>query len=175
MALATLTTTGRAAIAKAIKERPLHLAWGIGKNEWDAENAELPSLVEATELISEIGRRKVSVVGFVTPSDEGEVVIPVGLGTDGSVNVARYTQVDYPTPYLYVRVNYDFEDASNSVIREIGVFMDTVVHDNLPVGQQYFTPAELENKGLLVAAQIIKPAINRSPSIRQTIEFVLPI
>ena len=30
MALATLTQTGRAAIALAISSRPLHLAWGSG-------------------------------------------------------------------------------------------------------------------------------------------------
>ena len=29
--------------------------------------------------------------------------------------------------------------------------------------------------GLLLAAQIILPRINRSPSVRQTVEFVLPI
>jgi hypothetical protein len=46
----------------------------------------------------------------------------------------------------------------------------------LPPGQQYFIPAEIENPGLLLAAQIILPRINRSPSVRQTVvEFVLPI
>ncbi len=65
MALATLTRTGRAAIAKAILERPLHLAWGTGLEDWDAEDAVLPSLVEATALTHEIGRRAVSTKGFV--------------------------------------------------------------------------------------------------------------
>ena len=37
------------------------------------------------------------------------------------------------------------------------------------------TPDNLKSPGLLVAAQIIVPPINRSPSVRQTIEFVLPI
>ena len=80
-----------------------------------------------------------------------------------------------PSPYLYVRTNYNFEDASNAVIREIGVFMDTELKEDLPPGQRYFTPDNLKSPGLLVAAQIIVPPINRSPSVRQTIEFVLPI
>ena len=46
MSLATLTKTGRAAIALALSARPIHLAWGSGNPEWDAEEAELPSLVE---------------------------------------------------------------------------------------------------------------------------------
>ncbi len=88
---------------------------------------------------------------------------------------ARYAQVEGPTPYIYLRVNYDFADASSAVIREIGVFMDTVTNPDLPPGQFYFTPADLVDAGLLMAAQIIVPPINRSPSVRQTVEFVLPI
>ena len=48
MSLATLTNTGRAAIASAIASRPLHLAWGTGDPAWDADDASLPSLVNAT-------------------------------------------------------------------------------------------------------------------------------
>mgnify|MGYP006878107641 FL=1 len=47
--------------------------------------------------------------------------------------------------------------------------------EGLPEGQRYFTPADLKSPGLLLAAQIILPRINRSPSVRQTVEFVLPI
>ena len=80
-----------------------------------------------------------------------------------------------PSPYLNPRTNSTFEDASNAVIRGIGVFMVKEQTDDLPPGQRYFTPGDLKSPGLLVAVQIIRPAINRSPSVRQTIEFVLPI
>ena len=173
--LATLTKTGRAAIAKAISVRPLHLAWGTGDAAWDAAGAVLPSLVDSTALVCEIGRRTVSSVGFVEPDGAGGIVIPVGIKPDGTVEEARYKQVEGPSPYLYVRVNYDFNDANNAVIREMGVFMDTETKPELPSGQQYFTPSELAVPGMLLAAQIIQPPINRSPSVRQTIEFVLPI
>ena len=176
MSLATLTKTGRAAIALALSSRPIHLAWGSGDPAWDdAANDELPSLVNATALVGELGRRTPASIGFVEPDDDGDIVIPVATGVGGEVQEARYKSVTGPSPYLYVRTNSNCEDASNAVIREIGVFMDTVLKDGLPAGQRYFTLDDLDNPGLLVAAQIISPAINRSPSVRQTIEFVLPI
>lgn len=175
MRLASLTKTGRAAIARAIAERPLHLAWGTGDPAWDDPDADLPSLVDATALVNEVGRRVTSSVGYVVPDDAGNIVIPTGIGADGDVQEARYSSVPGPTPHIYIRVNYNFADASNVIIREVGLFMDTVVKAELPPGQRYFTPAELDSPGLLLAAQIIQPAIQRSPAVRQSIEFVLPI
>lgn len=176
MALATLTKTGRAAIALAISSRPLHLAWGSGDPAWDAEGATLPSLVNSTELVNELGRRTPSHIGFVEPDEAGGIVIPVSAGAEGAVQEARYRLVsDGPTPYLYVQTAFAYADASNAVIREMGLFMDTELKDGLPPGQRYFVPADLKKPGLLLAAQIILPPINRSPSVRQTVEFVLPI
>lgn len=174
--LATLTKSGRAGIAAAIAARPLHLAWGIGLEEWDALDDEaLPSLVEREALFNEIGRRVSSWTGFAEPDDEGGIVVPVGTLPDGSVETARYRQCAEPAPYLFFRVNYDYADASNAVIRELGIFMDTETLPELPAGQMYFSPAELKAPGRLLAAQILRPSILRSPAVRQTIEFVLPI
>ncbi|CAK7044871.1 MAG: hypothetical protein DELT_02986 [Desulfovibrio sp.] len=175
MSLATLTKTGRAAIAKAISTRPLFLAWGTGDPAWDEEGAELPSLVEATLLFNEVGRRIPTTVGFVTPDDDGDIIIPKGRGTNDTVQEARYRRSDEPTPYLYVQTSYEFADASNSVIRELGVFMDGVAVAGLPAGQRYYLPSEVAEPGLLLAAQILQPGINRSPSVRQVIDFVLPL
>ena len=176
MAPATLTQTGRAAITLAIFSRPLHLAWGIGSAAWDAEGATLPSLVSATKLVAEVGRRTPTSIGFVTPDEPGDIVIPVSVGAEGAVQEARYRLVtDGPTPYLYVRTAYNYSEASNAVLREMWLFMDTEFVAGLPEGQRYFVPADLKSPGLLLAAQIITPAINRSPSVRQTVDFVLPI
>ena len=174
MSLATLTNTGRAAIARAIAGRPLHLAWGAGDPAWDAEDATLPSLVDATALTAEVGRRLATAVGYVEPDEEGDIVIPVATGSGTATN-KRYRQVTGPTAYLYIRVNFNFEDASSTIIREVGVFMDTVPAQGLPEGQRYFTPGEISDPGLLLAAEILTPAIARSPSVRQPVEFVLPI
>lgn len=175
MSLATLTKTGRAAMAKAIASRPLHLGWGAGDPAWDEPDAEIPSLIHATALQAELGRRAPASVGFVQPDEAGDVVVPTGWANDGTVEVTRYRQVTEPTPYLYIRVNYDYDNAATAVIREIGLFMDTVTKEGLPPGQRYFGPGDLEDPGLLLAAQILLPPINRSPSVRQSVEFVLPI
>lgn len=177
MALATLTHTGRAAIAYAISKRPLHLAWGSGEASWDASDAALPSLLTATGLVNELGRRTPGTIAFVEPDESGEIVIPISAGAEGAVQEARYRMATSgkPTPYLYLQTHYDYSDASNAVIREMGVFMDTEFAADLPPGQRYFLPADIANPGLLLAAQIILPCINRSPSVRQTVEFVLPI
>lgn len=177
MALATLTHQGRAAIALAMSKRPLHLAWGTGDPAWDADGATLPSLLTATALTHEVGRRTPNRIGFVEPDEAGDIIIPVSAGAEGAVQEARYRLVTdgNPTPFLYIQTNYNYEDASNVVIREMGIFMDTEMIADLPEGQRYFTPAQLASPGLLLAAQIILPAINRSPSVRQTVEFVLPI
>lgn len=173
--LATLTNQGRAAMAKAIAERVLHLAWGIGDPEWDTMNKEdLPSLVNQTALHAEIGRRVPSVVRFCTPDDNGSIVIPVSEN-DGVVEKARYRFSDEPTPYLYIRADYDFEDASNAIIREIALFVDSKPLDSCPEGQLYFKPEELEDKGMMFCAQILAKTINRSVSMRQSVEFVQPI
>lgn len=174
--LATLTNSGRAAIAMAIMDRPLALGWGTGDPAWDAMTEdELPSLVDRESLYNEIGRRIVGSKSFATPDDSGDIVVPVGTMPDGSVEEARYSISHRPTPYIYLRCNYDFSDAANAEIREIGVFMDTQFVEGLPQGQLYFTPSEIENPGELLAMQILRPRILRNPSVRQSIEFVLPI
>lgn len=182
MALATLTRTGRAAIAAALANETLYLAWGGGDPAWDAAAdpqqeaaVALPSLIDATGLVAEVGRRIVSSVGFVTPDVTGSIVIPVSQGADGEVQEARYNPSPTPTPYLHVLTNFDFADAANAVIREMGVFMGGSPQPDLPPGQRYFLPDEMADRGLLLAAQIILPSINRSPNVRQSVEFVLPI
>ena len=90
MALATLTKTGRAAIAAAIANEKLYLAWGSGNTSWDEEGATLPSLVNATALTAEVGRRIVSSVGFATPDDAGGIVIPVSQGAKAKQGLGVY-------------------------------------------------------------------------------------
>ena len=111
MSLATLTKAGRAAIALALSARPIHLAWGSGNPEWD-EEADLPSLVNATALVNRLGRRTPATIGFVEPDDEGDIVIPVATGAGGEVQEARYKSVTGPSPYLYVRTNYNLTPAT---------------------------------------------------------------
>ena len=109
------------------------------------------------------------------PDEAGDIIIPGSVSANDAVQEARYRKSDTPTPYLYIYVQYDYGDASNAVIREYGLFMGTTLTEGLPPGQRYFTPAQVQDTGLLMAVQIVTPPINRSPSVRQSVEFVMPI
>lgn len=215
--VATLTKSGRAAIAATIAQRPIFLGWGTGEEGWDSmADPDLPQLQDCKKLFCEIGRRRASVVGFCEPvedggdssdeigdtgadggtegegetgdeaaarasaavtiqQDDGDIVVPTGTAADGSVETVRYRLKAEPTPYLYIRVNFDFGDAPNDVIREIGIFLNAEPKAGLPAGQMYFVPEEIEKPGELLAMQIVRPKILRSPSVRQILELVLPI
>lgn len=175
LTLATLTTTGRAAIASAIMRQTIHVAWGLGDPAWDGEAAVLPSLVDATALAREVGRRLPTSVDFVKPDENGDIIISKGLGSDGLVQKARYSHSDVPTPYLHFFVQYDFHEAAESIIREVGIFMDSTFIDGLPPGQRYFMPEEISNAGQLLAVQILKPPIHRSAATRQVFDYVFPL
>ena len=72
-----------------------------------------PEDTTRTALIAEVGRRLVEETHFVEADEEGEIVVPTG----------RYRVVAEPSRHLFVRVRFDFEDASTSVIREQGLFV----------------------------------------------------
>ncbi|MCL2458956.1 MAG: hypothetical protein FWF31_08990 [Desulfobulbus sp.] len=176
MSLATVTTTGRAFLAKVLKEQSLHIAWGAGDPAWDdLEDSSLPGLVNVTGLTAELGRRAPSSVGYVLPDDDGAISIPVGMDGQGNVLYQRYTLAETPTPWLYVRCNFDNADAASATIREMGLFGGGVAAQDLPPGQQYFTPDEIEDPGFLIAVEIVRPRFSRSPNVRESYEFVLPL
>ena len=226
--MAILTTSGRAALAAAIKQQPLHLALGEGETSWDTpkeisgafdaenklqtgsthisdvvvksgsttydinddytvnastgtinrvitgfipEGGEVtvsfmanhpPEDTGRTALLREVGRRVVDEVHFVSPDPLGEIVVPTG----------RYTISTAHTNHLFVRVRFDFEDASTSTIREQGLFVGTVTDDTLPVGQKLFIPTQIEDPGILLILQHSVPIV-RQPSTRETFEFVV--
>lgn len=160
--MAVLTTSGRIAMAVAIKARPLFLAWGTGSPDWD--DAPINESLEATELASEVGRVAVSVSGYAVPDPVGIIEVPTG----------KFSLSETPTNHLYLRFDYGFADAADQVIREAGLFIDTEIVSGLPAGQRYFTPAEVVIPGSLVALEHF-PAVIRSPLVRQQFEFVLTI
>lgn len=174
--MATLTICGRSAIAEALAEKPIYLAWGEGDIAWDGlPDGDLPPLAGRTALFGEIGRRLCESVSFAEPDNEGDISVPVALLPDGTVELARYVRKTEPTPYLYFNVKYDFADAATATIRELGIFRGGAPDPALPAGQRYFRPEQMIDQGKLLAIQIIRPSILRSPSVRQVISFVLPV
>ncbi len=158
--MAILVNSGRAAAAAAIRSQSIHMAWGSGDADWDSNPVDEDS--EATALVNEIGRRRATQVSYCMPDDQGELVVPTG----------RFTSSLTPTKYLYMRFSFDFTDASASTIREVAVFSGTTPGSEVPAGQDYLVPAEVQDPGLMLALEHIDPLV-RSAAIRQQFEFVI--
>tara|TARA_Y100000031_G_scaffold156211_1_gene209784 strand:+ start:861 stop:1343 length:483 start_codon:yes stop_codon:yes gene_type:complete len=158
--MSVLVNEGRAAIATAIANRPLHLAWGEGDPTWDDNNPPAPP-VDTNVLESEVGRRALHSWEYCTPDENGDIQTTTG----------RYSISADPTPHLYLSFKYDYEDASDKVIREAAVFMDTEFVAGLPAGQKYFQAAQVTNAGLMLSLERLY--IPRTPSSRETIDLVI--
>lgn len=160
--MATFPNSGRIALAESIANETLHLAWGTGDGSWTTPPTEDAN---ATALLNEVGRRTVSAVSYVTPSDTGEIVLPDGGKFTASVSHTRH---------LLLTINFDYPDASSSVIRELAVFIGTQVAAGLPIGQQYFTPGQVTNPGRMLHLENIAP-LYRSPAIAQSFQIVITL
>ena len=172
--MAILTATGRVAIAKAIAAQPIHLGWGTGDPAWDTDG--VPSEpIGAETLVAEIGRRTATSVQYVVPDENGEIIVPVFGPAASGAGQRRFAISPTPTNNLFMRFNFNFEDAPASIIRELAVFIGTVPIAGLPPGQLYFTPAEIADAGTMLALEYLRERIIRSPNSRQSFEFVLTI
>lgn len=160
--MSIFTTSGRAALATALKANPLHVAWGTGTPEWDNDTPRESRSAQA--LTREIGRRKAKRVQYVTPSPDGEVV---SLG-------GRYTASTTPTPHLHIHAEFDFEDGTGETIRELGVFIGTKIKASVPSGQRYYRPEDLESAGTLFAIDHIT-AVTRGVGSRMGFDFVITL
>jgi hypothetical protein len=160
--MAILTTSGRVALAMSVINEPIHLAWGSGSPDWDT--TPVAESISESALVSEVGRRVATSLRYCAPDVAGEIIVPNG----------RFAESVTPTNHLFLRFNFDFADAPNSSIREIGIFIGTTINSGLPPGQMYFIPAQLLTTGTLLALERI-PKIARSAAVRQSFEFVLTI
>lgn len=158
--MAILTDSGRAAVANSIKAQPIHLAWGSGSVDWDVSQP--PESIGTSTLLAEVGRRKVTQAMFCSPDPLGEIVVSEG----------RFTISQTPTKFLYLRFAFDFLDAQDATIRELGVFVGTVAKSTTPAGQDYLLPDDIEDPGQLLVLEYIQK-LQRSPQIRQQFEFVI--
>jgi hypothetical protein len=158
--VAVLTKSGRAAIASSIKNQQIHLAWGEGQAA--PAGQESHEDVMATGLIHEVGRRRADEVLFVEGDESGALVTPTG----------RFKAVDYPTNNLFMRFTFDFENAANCTIRELGVFIGTITNPELPNGQWYFELNDIVDPGILLVLEHTVPLI-RTAATRESFSFVI--
>ncbi|WP_264711482.1 hypothetical protein [Wolbachia endosymbiont (group A) of Andrena haemorrhoa] len=121
-----------------------------------------PELITSEKLLNELGRRTANEVLFCTGDENGELVTPSG----------RFRPSNVPTNNLYLKFTFDFTDAANQVIRELGVMVGTKVKKGLPTGQRYFEPKDVENPGILLVLEHTVPLI-RTSATRETFSFVV--
>ncbi|EBA6160071.1 hypothetical protein BIW22_20880 [Salmonella enterica] len=157
--MAILVESGRAAVATAILNQPIHLAWGSGDPAWDGSKP--VESTGTTKMVKEIGRRTVTQTMYVTPSATGEIVVSQG----------RFHESQAPTKYLYLRFTYDFLDAAQETIRELGIFVGTKIIAN-PAQIDYFQASEIADPGQLLVLELIDK-LNRSQQTKQQFEFVI--
>jgi hypothetical protein len=158
--MAILTQSGRAAMAQAVKNQRMHVAWGTGDAEWD--NTPVPEDTTQEALINEVGRRIVDEVFFCVPDDQGELEASNG----------RFSISATPTRNMFVRVRYNFSDASGYTIRELGLFINGETDGELPPGQEYFLPNQVIDPGILLLLEHEPPMI-RTPAVRENFCFVV--
>lgn len=157
---AILTTSGRIAIATAIKARTAHLAWGTGDAGWG--NSPPPPPSNAAALVAEIARRRANSVEFVTPDSNGTISVPEG----------KFSITTTPTNNLCFDFFFEFNEAVGSTIREQAIFLDTVAAAGVPAGQYYLTPSQVANAGVLLVIQRTAPIV-RELTTRQRFQFVV--
>ncbi|MBF5003368.1 hypothetical protein [Diaphorobacter caeni] len=159
-----LQENGRELLAKALMALPVHVAWGRGDGAWNAAPA-TPS--EQLVLVDEIGRRLASEVSYVIPATEvdSEIEMPGGQ---------HYKRSAEPSPFLYVRATFSFEEAQGETVRECGVFFGTVAKAEVPAGQRYLTPGQLADAGELYSLEYRTPVL-RSGTVKGHEEIVIPL
>lgn len=158
--MSSLSIAGRIAIAELIFSQPVHLAWGIGDGAWTST---VPNETgEEAGLINEVGRRVVTQLAYVVPDAVGAIVLPEG----------SFTLSATPTRHLYMRTDFDFNEATGAAIREIGVFIRTVTQAGLPALQKYFIPSQIVDPGRLIQLKNYQP-IYRFPDNRERFEIVM--
>lgn len=146
-----------AAMAKAASS---YLALGSGDVAWG--NTPPSPSVNSTALVAEFCRRKANLVSFCQPDSNGSISLPEG----------KFSTTNTPTNFVYYRINFEFEDAIGSTIRELGMFADTVPVAGTPPGQYLLTPSEVATAGRLLAVAR-RPPLLREVTIRELFELVV--
>ncbi|WP_265024765.1 MULTISPECIES: hypothetical protein [unclassified Wolbachia] len=121
-----------------------------------------PESITSQKLLNELGRRTADEVLFCTGDENGELITPSG----------RFRPSNVPTNNLFLKFTFDFTDAANQVIRELGVMVGTKVKEKAPPGQRYFEPKDVENPGILLVLEHTVPLI-RTAATRETFAFVV--
>lgn len=121
-----------------------------------------PEPITANALLNEVGRRTADEVLFCVGDEDGDLITPTG----------RFKASSTPTNNLFLRFTFDFDNASNQIIRELGVMVGTLTKPDLPPGQRYFEPTDIDESGILLVLERTVPLI-RTAATREIFSFVV--
>ena len=160
---------GHVVLAKVIFDSEFHLAWGdvpegYDTSSWEAGDVPPAEASNTTGLLQEVGRRVSTLKSFVIEDPQGTI----------SANDSSWSVSKTPTRHVYLQFKFDAQDASNKVIRQVGIFSGTVKKDTVPIGQMFLTPSDLEDDGILFMIQNIEPN-SRNASTREIYEYVITL
>jgi hypothetical protein len=88
--MAIMTRSGRAALADAIRQRPLHLAWGTGTTEWDSTAPQATLTFGANDVL-ELPYAYVS--GVALASADGTTTYAAGTDYTVDSSTGRITRI----------------------------------------------------------------------------------
>lgn len=137
----------------------LALGTGPGGIPWVDPPEEDPT---HTELLAEIGRRRITLSNYVVEDPVGTI----------GINNNYYSTVLTPTYQLYLKFMLDIGDAADETICQFGIFTNVVTDPILPEGQNYFTQDQLIDPGQLFFLVNI-PAFTVDPVKRLIFDCVL--
>ncbi len=159
--MAILTNAGRGALVQSIFNQPVYLGLGRGDGQWQTPPADSP---DAQSLFDPIGFRKSSEMSFCTPDSAGDIEVSSGT----------FSKTTTPTRHLYLRFRFDFDDALEQTVREIGVFLGTEPKAGQPTGQMYFDAGLIDAQGTLLLLENYRP-LYRDLGVRESFEFVITL
>ncbi len=156
---------GHVALAESVYNETFHLAWGKlpadYPSPWQLEDNP-PAPDDAAEaLLLEIGRRLSTVKSYAMEDANGDIV----------ANGTKWSKTNTPTRHVYLQFKFDADDASEEIIRQLGIFIGTIPSAGNEQ-KHYLLPSDIETGGTLFMAENVKP-IARNNATREMFEYII--
>jgi hypothetical protein len=121
--MATLVSTGRAALAQAVKDQTIHLAWGTGSSDWEDDH--INNIVFDGDDEAQAPHTNISSVVIKNVADTVTYVLGVDYTVDGATGVVTRLPAGNIAALATVRAEYyagtPIEPAAQSaLLNEVG-------------------------------------------------------
>lgn len=158
--MATFTEKGHTALALALYQLPFFFVLGTlpedYPDKWTVDQEPPPFDLEDS-IIQPVGYKIETYKTFVQEASDGLIE---AFGK-------RYTPFPTPTRFLYVEFKLDKEDAVGQTFYQLGLAINTKIKPDVPQGKQFFLPEEIEDPGILLLGENIRPTYKNIGEVRQ--------